>query len=373
MHMNYLIDYTKSMITVQELFSLLLCDNYEAFYKLVKELEEQNQLVAVKAAGRNGRVPYLYNRYRVKKADKPNHSYIDEITGLHSSLNIEGYLADQYKYKSHRDMILPISEALGKRPDWFISRMSVNEKSFLLYGLEKLLVKDRRKIEGILTFNKLSWSDFHIYETPEPFFSRNLIDHPGMKDSILVLENKDIWYTLMDIARELHISSIFLENVTCLSYGEGNKVCREQGSLTSYIKQAFPSYLDKCIWYAGDVDSEGVRIWQRVCKNNPELSIHLHPTIYKIMYSWAETTYCDNIFTLPASEDQRNALLLTESEWQSFLIESGAEEVFTKKDIELLAATLTAGSRIPQEAANRFVLMNIIKSNYPGNGEFNDT
>ena len=260
----------KAYVTEQELFEGLRCISYEVFHARVSELVAQNRLSPVRSSGVNGRIPYLFNRYRIIRTPNPAPSYQHEITTLHSSLHIEGYLAEPGRYATHRDLLLPLSVALGMRSDWFLSRMSLNEKSFLLYGDEKRLVRERRKMEGILAFNRLSWSLFQAYETPEPFFSWNITVEEAASaspTSVLVLENKDIWYTLMDLARTYELPALFPEKVTCLIYGEGNKVCREQGSLTEYLGQAYPDARNGRIWYAGDLDAEGVRIWQRLCRN----------------------------------------------------------------------------------------------------------
>jgi hypothetical protein len=46
--------------------------------------------------------------------------------------------------------------------------MSMNEKSFLLYGEKKLIAREQRKLETILAFNGLSSPDFGACDTPEP-------------------------------------------------------------------------------------------------------------------------------------------------------------------------------------------------------------
>lgn len=165
---------------------------------------------------------------------------------------------------------------------------------------------------------------------------------------------------MIDLAREHQFSTLFPEKVTCLIYGEGNKVCREQSSLTEYLEQAYPDALSGRIWYAGDLDAEGVRIWQRLCRNNPDLSLCLHHPIYQAMFAWAKHAWDGQAFTLPSSSDQRNAPKLTESEWQVFLLESGADVLYHQEERDALSKALAAGGRIPQEVANRMVLRDLL-------------
>ncbi len=353
----------KAFVTEQELFEGLRCSSYEALHARVGELVAQNRLSPVRSSGVNGRVPFLFNRYRIIRAPKSAPSHLHEITTLHPSLHIEGYLAEPARYAAHRELLLPLSDALGRRPDWFSSRMSLNEKSFLLYGDEKRLVRERRKVEAVLAFNRLPWSLFQAYETPEPFFSWNLAaEQPasGVVTSVLVLENKDIWYTLMDLAREYQLPGLFSENVTCLIYGEGNKVCREHGSLTEYLDQAYPDARAGRIWYAGDLDAEGVRIWQRLCRNNSELSLGLHRPLYQAMAAWARTVWNGQDFQLPPATDDRDVVKLTECEWEAFLLEVGVDVLYHQKESAALAGALAAGGRIPQEVANRMVLRELL-------------
>ena len=135
----------KAFVTEQELFEGLRCGTYEALHARVGELVAQKRLSPVRSSGVNGRIPSLFNRYRVIRASKPAPSYRHEITSLHASLHIEGYLAEPARYAAHRELLLPLSDALGRSPDWFSSRMSLNEKSFLLYGDEKRLVRGTQK------------------------------------------------------------------------------------------------------------------------------------------------------------------------------------------------------------------------------------
>ncbi len=197
--------YGKAFVTEQELFEGLRCSSYEALHARVSEPVAQSRLSPVRSSGVNGRIPSLFKRYRIIREQEPSLSHQHEITRLHPLFHIEGDLTEPARYAAHRDLLLPLNDVPGKRPDWFSSRMSLNEKSFLLYGDEKRLVRERRKMEAILAYNRLPRSLFQAYETPEPFFSWNLaVEQPASEvtASIQVLENKDIWYTLMDISRK---------------------------------------------------------------------------------------------------------------------------------------------------------------------------
>jgi hypothetical protein len=75
--------------------------------------------------------------------------------------------------------------------------ISINERSFEIFRNEKLLAREKHFIEGVLTYNGLNWDLLNCYDTPEPFFSWHLEGVEEQGGSVLVLENKDIWYTLV--------------------------------------------------------------------------------------------------------------------------------------------------------------------------------
>ena len=177
---------------------------------------------------------------------------------------------------------------------------------------------------------------------------------------MLVLENKDIWYTLMDLAREYHISCMFPENVTLPDLWRGKQGVPGTRFLTEYLVQAYPEAQTGHIWYAGDLDAEGVRIWQRLCRNNPELSLGLHRPLYQAMIKWAGMVWDGREFTLPSTADDRDIVKLTEHEWQAFLLDLGVDVPYHQEEDAALARALATGGRIPQEVVNRMVLRELL-------------
>lgn len=351
----------KTLITIAELFNLLKCTDYLSFASRVKVLESEDCIKPVKASGLNGQVPALYNKYRIVRQKKVfGQEDHQKITALHPALHIEGYLADTVKYCQHQDILEPLSAVMWKTTEVLLEPMTIHEKSFAIFGFEKRLTWERKRIEAILAFNHLTWSFLNAHETPEPFFSYNLGGSEISVGPVLVLENKDIWFSLTELAAGMHLHSLFPEKIDFLVYGEGNKVSRSRGGLLAYLRQvhAIDAYVP--IYYAGDVDAEGVHIFERLQRENPTLNIQLYKPLYQCLYKWAGSTKTSNGFALPPSEDMRVTVQLSVAAWLSFLASSGAESLYTPDERSQLAEALHNGGRIPQEAANRSVLKKMI-------------
>lgn len=351
-----LTEFPKKTIEEQELFQLTASTSYEAYYTCVQELVHLGLLQPVRASRLNGHIPPLYNRYHIVKAEE---DYLpqrrEEIQSLNPLLNIDGYLSNPGRYEKHRKIILPFSRYLWDKRSLLNDVMSINERSFSIFFNEKLLVKERKFITSVLEFNGLPWSFLQCYDTPEPFFSWNLEENADKAGAVLILENKDIWYTLVHLAGQQE-KPLFKENITLLVYGEGNKISREQDPFSSYVEQLFGKTL-KTVYYAGDVDMEGIRIYERMKFNNPGMDIRLFRPIYQEMYQWAKENKTGGSMNLPVSKDARD----TQAHVEEFLLESGASYLFHDSEIRELAAVIRNGGMIPQETVNRPVLMRLLR------------
>jgi len=83
---------TKTTITVLELQKLFKEPDYEAFYTLTLKMIAEGKLVAITASGQNGRLPSLYNKYRIIRPLKDHTDCLEQIRCLEPSLNIAAYL-----------------------------------------------------------------------------------------------------------------------------------------------------------------------------------------------------------------------------------------------------------------------------------------
>lgn len=231
----------------------------------------------IKSQGNNGMIPPLYNVYQVEKEKKDYSDYISEIKLLSSLFNIEEYIKRIEKYINNRDWILKLDKFLKEELLELEEDLSINEHSFQIFGEEKFL-KDNYKT--IFETNPMLEKRLNFYKTPEPFFSYDLdIDKNKLK--VIIFENKDTWYSFGKILKETKdVKENFMFDI--LIYGEGKKINRSYDSLTEFNEA---KYKGKEIeyFYFGDIDFEGIKIYENLKKVNPNLKIKLMKEFYKTL------------------------------------------------------------------------------------------
>ena len=349
--------YPKKVIDENELFRLLGCETYESYCINIQVLVAEQQIRPISSSGLNGRVPALFNRYRIVKHDMVDTTQLmSEIRELHPLFSVDKYLSDSGAFMRHKDILLPLSRFLWEERQSLELPMSINERSFSIFRDEKLLVREKHLVESVLSYNGLNWDLLNCYDTPEPFFSWHLegVDQQG--GSVLVLENKDIWYTLVRFSEELNRKSLFPEKIVLLIYGEGNKITRTRDGLSEYLDRFYGKTFST-VYYAGDLDTEGISIYQRLVRNQKSLLVKPFLPIYREMYVWAGKNRNDRGFDLPASRDARNR----DADIEGFLMESGAHLLYNQAETCQLAEAIRGGGMIPQETVNRSVFLKLLK------------
>lgn len=134
--------------------------------------------------------------------------------------------------------------------------VSVNERSLQLFGDEKFLASSEGK--KLLNKHKLTYFHLKCYETPEPFLY--YINNNSINNNVLIVENKDTWFTMKKILMEN--KTILGENFKYLIYGQGRKIQKS----FFYIEELE----SKCIfnvnkiYYFGDIDSSGIDIFYKL-------------------------------------------------------------------------------------------------------------
>ncbi|MFA6941955.1 MAG: Wadjet anti-phage system protein JetD domain-containing protein, partial [Clostridiaceae bacterium] len=119
----------------------------------------------------------------------------------------------------------------------------------------------------------------NIYRTPEPFvyFSSN----KSINQVVLIIENKDTWYTLRKLM--LEGKNTFLgEKIDTIIYGAGKNI---EKSLEEYEYTVEKYLLNPAkVYYFGDLDYEGISIYERVNKRyKNKLNIQLYKAGYQAM------------------------------------------------------------------------------------------
>ena len=323
--------HTKQTISDQELQQIFQESDYELFHAEVEKLVESGVLVPVKSSKMNGRLPPLFNRYRIIKPQEDYSGYLESVRRLNPRLNIAGYLQRPDLYKKHLEILEGISKYLWFAQDLLARPMSRKERSFSIWGREKLLDEHLARVKEVLRYNHLEEDFLNYYDTPEPFFEY----HPpqGGSRTVLVIENKDTWFTFRRLMQATGKNIIAGTVVGVLLYGEGNKITKK-GALEQYSATMLggqPQFL-----YFGDLDWEGIRLFFRTRDANPALDLKPFAGLYRLMLKLAES------MELPKSPDQRGVV----GPLPEFL------SLLEMPEEKKLGAILAGGRYIPQEIIN---------------------
>jgi hypothetical protein len=339
----------KKIITDKELQQIFGESDYQLFHSEIEKLVEAGILVPVKSSQDNGRRPPLFNKYRIIKPHEDNTGYLEAIRRLNPVLNISGYLQKPELYKKHLEIVEGLSRYLWYAKTLLEKPMSRKERSFSVWGREKHLDEHWALIKDVLKFNCLEESFLNYYDTPEPFFE--YLHNRGEFMTVLVIENKDTWFTFRKLMQATGKNRIAGTVVDVLLYGEGNKITKrgalEEYSTTMLGDQGSQAGHTARFLYFGDLDWEGIRMFFRTKEANPSLEIKPFSSMYCLMLELAERV------ELPNSSDQRGVIAILP---EFFVLLDLADEYENA-----LIDILEEGKYIPQEIVNYQVAETILR------------
>lgn len=321
--------HSRKTISRPELYNLFKKTEDSELYPIVKELCDDGILVAVKASGVNGnRIYPLYMKYRIITSESEN--MLDEISILHPLIQGNSFLKNHAdKYKKYRNEFQKLDKYLFQSHDLSVP-VSKKERSFEIFGEEKML--DNPEFIRILENIGLNKETLSFYDTPEYCFHDYI---PDKKDSmtILILENKDIWFNLRKMMFEDSASVLFDTEIDGVLYGEGRKITGVN-SLVQYNEFLECSNVRYLYW--GDIDREGLNIYCSLLKNSKSCDVELFVPAYEKMLELSlNADVPDSDDHRNKTEDYTNILSVISFEYQNILIKA-----------------LEDNKRIPQEIIN---------------------
>ncbi len=317
------------MITLTQLMKLAGNIEYGELVGKINDLIEDNLLEPVKSTGKNGRSPSLFMKYRIIKPKTDYTSALEKIKLLHPKFNHSKYALQPEVYVKHKQEIDLLSKFLWENSKLLDDEMSINERSFQIWGVEKL-IKDKSIIKSIFQFNEWDLAMLNYYETPEPFFEYNFSKEKEM--NVLIIENKDTWFSLRKTMREDGLNHLF-RGYHILVYGEGKKIISRNNRMKEYDQLLSGSR--NTYYYFGDLDYEGIDIFQTLVANNQELPIKLCTELYSWMLALAKN------YNLPNTKAGQKRV-----EIQTFL------DNFSNAESAEIEKILKSGVYIPQEILN---------------------
>lgn len=297
---------------------------------IMKNIEEEN-IKPIKSSRTNGKSPALYNSYMLISPVVDYIEYKEELQyRLNSHLKIDYYLKNLAKYKEDRKHIMALNNYLDNYNDLSSGMVSLNERSFEIWGREKFLQK-----EGGIRILKnlgLNLDMLNIYETTEPlsYYSHT----KEVPQNVLILENKDTFYSMRRHLLKGN-SDILGMSIGTIIYGKGKGIYKSFKDFTYCVEPYLANKSNK-IFYFGDLDFEGILIYELLCEAfEDEVSIAPYINAYKAMLNKSD------IRTLPLMKKGQNKNITNE-----FL------EAFDEEDRNQINKILTMNKYIPQEILN---------------------
>ena len=332
-----LLAYGKKSITLEALTDLLKVEmsDTKSLFDKVSELVEISIVEPIKNSGQNGNRKYpLFKKYRILIKEESSEEAEKQIRQLHPALRKSGYLSSHVQeYLKHKEAIDCLNVFLfSKKNGEPISR---KERSFEIFGREKVL--DDSEVKSLLRHLEISESDLEFYDTPEYCF-HDYIPERKNKLTLLICENKDIWFNIRRCMFEDHFKSLFGIAIDGVVYGNGNKVSHKTGALVEYVR--FMGNPNVRFLYWGDIDREGFDIFRRTREVNDSLSIELFIPGYRKMIERAKNIHLEDS---PSTKKEGVSF--------EFLFED-----FTTEEKAFLNRALEANKLIPQEIISYTVL-----------------
>jgi len=251
----------KKKVTLDELIKINRIEDYSKLIDYIKENIERGKFKPIKTSKLNGKKPALYNAYKIVTNQPDYKEYLDELKfKIHSSLKIDYYLHNPEKYIDDRNYILALSIFFESREEFLNDALSMNERSFEIWGREKFLQKGSGK--RILKNLGLSLESLNIYETTEPlaYYSH----HKNTSQNILIIENKDTFYSMRRNLLKGN-SSILGLPIGTLIYGGGKGIHRSFQDFT-FCVEPYLNHKSNTFLYFGDLDYEGIIIFESLQK-----------------------------------------------------------------------------------------------------------
>lgn len=319
-------------VTLEELLYSHLDMSYEQQYSYIINLIETGRVKPIVTSGTNGKKPALYRRYWVIE-EKKDYSVLEEELKYrrHPKIKVDYYLSHPDIYEKDRNRVQMLDEYLKNKRSNLDYQESVNEHSFEIWNREKFLTKEDGN--RILKCCGLDIEELNIYRTSEPlaYYSHTR----EVPQNLLILENKDTFYSMRKHLLNGN-KTILGECIGTLIYGAGKRILR---SFEDFSLCAEPYMKDEknFIYYFGDLDYEGIRIYEALSKLLKEYQkiIPFVPA-YEAMIRKSEC-----VTRLPDTKEQQNKN-----------IKNIFFSYFSAASVKKMKGILECGTYIPQEILN---------------------
>ncbi len=218
---------------------------------------------------------YTIHRDAIACAGAPlSPEYRNELYSLSPPISIDYYMTHSDEYLRDRNYILRINDLILRREECEV--LTINERSYELFGDEKAIaMPDEASVKGALILKnlRLTFEDIRAKQVFEPFFwiEKDFSNLQGKTErTVLIVENKDTFWTLQQAVTDGVLAGVHL-----VIYGEGKAILKK----FEYI-ETVGGVPDDRYRYFGDIDWEGISIYNRLRARYPEYDIRPATGLY---------------------------------------------------------------------------------------------
>ena len=275
-----LISLKTTRILTEDLVNYTGFESYTEAALFIKQLEKEGVISRISGSGTNGRIPALYQRYKILISASEDTNTLSkemiskELIGLHPKIKTDHYARYTKAYLQHRETILKLSHFLKRCDQEEVPEVALNERSFELFKNEKHLQElissgksnplEPLKKSNFLNNLGLTLNDLRVYESNESFFyvlSRT-INSPCC---ILIVENKDTYVTLQKLLIQSGKLSLASQEkpIQGIIYGEGFKIIDSLRTALTHPEPIF-CHPETEYLYLGDLDYAGLLIYLKL-------------------------------------------------------------------------------------------------------------
>lgn len=283
-------------ITLEQLIRQSGEESYPEQYRYICGLIQANRLIPVKASSLNGKKPALHQSYWVVEEAPDYREEIEELKfRMAPEIRTDYYLKHPQVYREEARWVRRLNryfleQAENREKDVEQTFISLNERSFQIWGREKFLQREQGRT--VLDHCGVTIDQLHVYGTTEPLPYYSCVRR--VPQTILILENKDTFYSMRRFlsaegereGRRLDTGSgeqsghgktisgrgegplaepgrIFGVEIGTVIYGAGKGILRSFADFCSCVEPHVNDAGNE-ILYFGDLDYEGIGIYEHL-------------------------------------------------------------------------------------------------------------
>ena len=278
---QHLLKCKRKTITLDALQKASRDNDYARFFPDIRNLEDQGVLVPIRAAGTDhAGLARKYSIHRGALLSRSATQIEQEAVAAHilGELHLDWYTAQPLKvWTQDLPAIEQLSAYLDEHPEP-PAPASLQQRSYDMFRDEKFLLEHA----DFLSHLDISRKRLAIASETDPLMLA-FQPTPGQTSyAHLVFENKAPWSALLPHLPETMFSTLIL--------GYGWKIC---AGLHQLPQQCGAPTARHVVWYFGDLDWEGIRIFAELKKKCP-LEVQLAVPFYEAFFAHPASTGKDN-------------------------------------------------------------------------------